>query len=299
MMGSHFIKSGYLKKNESIRWSFASKQQIYAWMGAFTYWRLPMKKITIIAATCLLALTYVALSYGKTDVIEKSFKVEQGGTFYIDTDSGSIEVESHNIDSVDIRVERKGKDPENFEVTFFQNDNDVKVVGDRKGYRFWGGSGAHFIVKVPKRFDVDLRTSGGSIALSSLNGAVDAYTSGGSIKLGEINGDVDVKTSGGSIRVEEVAGAINAHTSGGSIKVTMSKQPTGPSRLTTSGGSVSAYLLPSIAVDLTASTSGGRVYSEFDVNGTVKKTRIEGEINGGGPRLILKTSGGSVNVKEI
>jgi len=79
----------------------------------------------------------------------------------------------------------------------------------------------------------------------------------------------------------------------------MSEQPQGDSRLTTSGGSVTAYLEASIAVDLSASTSGGRVHSQFDINGSVSKKRIDGEVNGGGPRLVLKTSGGSVNIKKL
>ena len=257
-----------------------------------------MKNTAIIVGLCVLAFTYVTLTQAKTGVIEKSFSVKQGGTLIVDTDSGSISIESHNRDVVDIRVETKGENAEKFEVTFSQNGDDVRVKGDRPKLNFWSGANAHFIVKVPQRYNVDLETSGGSIALSSLTGKVDAYTSGGSIKLGHIDGDVKVKTSGGSIRVDQVKGSINAHTSGGSIKVEMAQQPTKDSRLTTSGGSVTAYLLPSIEVDLTASTSGGRVRSEFDVNGSVKKTKIDGKINGGGPSLVLKTSGGSVSIKK-
>jgi len=258
-----------------------------------------MNKTVIIIATSLIALISVSFLHAKTDLVERSFEVEPGGTFMIDTDSGSIEVSSHNKDTVEVQVEKKGNKPEDFELSFSQNGDTIKVVGDRKGMSFFGSNGAHFVVKVPSQFNLDLKTSGGSIELTSLNGKVDAYTSGGSIKLGKIRGDVDVKTSGGSIRVDEVAGTINAHTSGGSITANISQQPLGNSRLTTSGGSVSAYLDPSVAVDLTASTSGGRVSSEFAVDGSVKKTRISGKINGGGPKLVLKTSGGSVRVKKL
>jgi hypothetical protein len=69
--------------------------------------------------------------------------------------------------------------------------------------------------------------------------------------------------------------------------------------LTTSGGSVTAYLANDIAVDLDASTSGGRVKSDFMVVGKIKKTSIKGTINGGGPDLKLKTSGGSVRIKTL
>ena len=77
------------------------------------------------------------------------------------------------------------------------------------------------------------------------------------------------------------------------------KNPTKDSKLKTSGGSITAYLAKDVAVNLTAKTSGGRVSSEFAVNGSISKRKIEGTINGGGPELVLKTSGGSVRIKEI
>ena len=117
--------------------------------------------------------------------------------------------------------------------------------------------------------------------------------------MGNIKGDVEAHTSGGSITSEDIEGNINAHTSGGSIRVTMTKQITEDASLTTSGGSIVANLNDDIKIDIDASTSGGRVRSEFDVDGRVKKQSIRGEINGGGPRLKLRTSGGSVRINSI
>ena len=162
-----------------------------------------------------------------------------------------------------------------------------------------GRSKVEFNIRVPKSYNLDVETAGGSIKIEDLTGKVDAHTSGGSIKLGRIDGLVDVNTSGGSIKVEEVTGTVRAHTSGGSIKASISKQPTGDSKLTTSGGSITVYLADDIAVDLTARTSGGRVRSDFNVNGETTKRSIQGAINGGGPKLVLKTSGGSVKVKQM
>ena len=267
-----------------------------------------MKTLGILLAST--ALAFMAMSFSNNvfsksnnnnKVIEESFRVGAGGTLTIETDSGSIQVVSHNSDTVDVRVERKGKSRENMTISFDQDGDDVRINGDRKntlGFS-WGSSSVKFIVKVPSRYNVDLDTSGGSIAIAALIGEVEAYTSGGSIKLGKIVGDVNVKTSGGSIKVDDVAGAVNAKTSGGSIRVSMSRQPEHDSKLSTSGGSVTAYLKPGIAVDLSASTSGGSVSSDFSVNGSVRKTSIEGEINGGGPKLVLRTSGGSVRVEKL
>jgi len=259
-------------------------------------------KPTFIIAASILALISMGLPHAKSDRQSKSYEVESGGTLFIDSDLGSIEVESHNTDIVDIEVQKKGKNAEDFEVSFSQDGNDVKISGKMKKSIFelnGFSASARFIIKVPENYNVDLKTGGGSIELSNLIGSVDARTSGGTIQLGSIDGDVEAKTSGGSIHVDEVRGNINAHTSGGSIKAKILTQPTKDSRLTTSGGSVTAYLSPSISVDLNASTSGGQVRSDINVNGSFKKNRIKGTINGGGPELYLKTSGGSVNIKEI
>lgn len=257
-------------------------------------------KTTLALGTTLAALMFVALLQAKTNQSEQTFTVRSGGTLYVDSDSGSIDVESHDRNSVEVEVKRKGLDQDDFVVEMNQEGNDVRITGERESSWFGGyNKSVRFIIKVPQTYNVDLNTGGGSIEIMDLNGNVDAFTSGGSIQLGQIKGDVAVKTSGGSIQVEDVAGNIDANTSGGSIKAVISEQPTKDCRLRTSGGSVTAYLNPSIKVDLNASTSGGRVRSEFNVDGTTKKSKIKGTINGGGPELYLKTSGGSVSIKEI
>ena len=259
-----------------------------------------MKNIVIVIA--IAALSYAAFSQAKDSKQNESFTVAVDGTLYLDTDTGAIDIVSHDKATVEVVVNRKRLTRDEFKVTFSQDSDDVHINGDKSNAASFfsiGSSGVSFEIKVPNQYNVDLKTSGGSIELSDLEGKVDAYTSGGSIRLGKIIGDVDVKTSGGSINVDEVIGNIKGHTSGGSIRAKLLTQPTQDSRLTTSGGSITAYLAPSIAVNLDAGTSGGSVSSEFDVNGRSKRTNIQGEINGGGPELFLKTSGGSVRIKKL
>lgn len=256
-------------------------------------------KLTSVAAIALSLFTFDV----DAKVIEKTFNVGSGGLLKLETNVGSIKVDTHNSDVVEVEVEIRGDDEDNMDVKMSSSGNDVTIVGerDRGNKGFWGRSHTKvaYHITVPVNYNIDVDTAGGSIKISDLNGTVNAHTSGGSISLGRIDGEVDVDTSGGSIRVDEVTGTINAHTSGGSIKATISKQPSGDSKLTTSGGSITAYLASDISVDLTARTSGGRVRSEFAVNGDINKKSIRGTINGGGPKLVLKTSGGSVKVKEL
>ncbi len=147
--------------------------------------------------------------------------------------------------------------------------------------------------------DADVETSGGSIRIGGVDGEVRAHTSGGSISIDRARGSVDAHTSGGSIHVDEVMGAINASTSGGGVKAYISEQPGDDCRLTTSGGGVTVYLADGIGVDLDALSSGGRASSDFEVSGGKRsKTRLTGSINGGGPELYLRSSGGGVRVQR-
>lgn len=146
---------------------------------------------------------------------------------------------------------------------------------------------------------VNARTSGGSISIEETGGNVDVSTSGGGIAIARARGNVRAHTSGGSIRVNEVFGTIDAVTSGGSINASLSSQPAHDCRLSTSGGSVIVHLDPSIAVNLDARSSGGRVSADIPVTirGTMEKNRLQGTINGGGPALVLRTSGGGISIR--
>lgn len=148
---------------------------------------------------------------------------------------------------------------------------------------------------------LDVHTSGGSISIGDTKGSVEAKTSGGSITLARIEGDVVARTSGGNIKIEDAAGSVDASTSGGSINARISRQPRGDSRLATSGGTVTVALAPSIRVDLDARASGGGVRSDVPVTvmGTQEDDEIRGQINGGGPKLTLRTSGGGVRVRPL
>ncbi len=60
-------------------------------------------------------------------------------------------------------------------------------------------------------------------------------------------------------------------------------------------------LAEKIAVNLDASTSGGRVITKIPVtiHGELKKNALKSQINGGGPRLVLHTSGGNVRIRRL
>ena len=144
---------------------------------------------------------------------------------------------------------------------------------------------------------VELRTSGGSITAGNVGGAAIAHTNGGSIRLGSVSGPVSAKTSGGSISITNAEGAVEATTSGGSISTMISKQPKQDCLFSTSGGSVNIVLADSMAFDIDARSRNGRVSADIG-NEAVKssKRNVDAKMNGGGPKLVARTSAGSVRI---
>lgn len=147
--------------------------------------------------------------------------------------------------------------------------------------------------------EVEGSTSGGSITLGSASGPVVLNTSGGSINVGRVTGTAKLSTSGGNIRIESASGMVRASTSGGSIRAGIDGQLSDDSSLTTSGGSVRVTVNKGVKFNLDASTSGGGV----DVSGfsfesvSQSRSKAVGRVNGGGPQLKVRSSGGSVSVR--
>ncbi len=203
----------------------------------------------------------------------------------------------------------------------------------------WPPVQVDFIVTVPASFAAELRTSGGNITVGDLTGTLRAHASGGNIRLGRMGADVDASTSGGNISVTEGRGAVRLHTSGGSLLVERAVGPAdlstsggnirvplaentvhastsggsiearvdgaikGDCELRTSGGRVEATVAKTASFTLDASTSGGHVEAEgltlANVEANRGRSRLSGTVNGGGPRLILHSSGGNVAVQAL
>ena len=221
--------------------------------------------------------------------------------------------------SPDLQVKYLFTIPRRFDVDLKSAGGGIKVA-DLAGNAQVSTSGGSLAVE---KIDgpVTGRTSGGNINVASCHGPVEVNTSGGSVSLSETVGDVTAKTSGGSIRAENVTGkavlktsggsitivnlkspAVEASTSGGSISADLAEPPAEACSFRTSGGSITVKLAAPAAVDVDLRTSGGRVSSDFPVttvvHGEQNKNELHGKINGGGPLVTARTSGGNVRLEK-
>jgi len=133
-----------------------------------------------------------------------------------------------------------------------------------------------FKAYLPVNVTTDLETSGGSIAISNLEGTHSFTTSGGSINVDHVKGKMKGRGSGGSIHIANSSNDIDLVTSGGSIHA---KDCNGDMRLRTSGGSLE---LDNLDGKIEAETSGGSIHAD----------EIKGE-------LVTSTSGGSIKLNNL
>jgi len=149
--------------------------------------------------------------------------------------------------------------------------------------------------------EIKIGTSGGGIDVTGGSGSLTGHTSGGSVVVKTFNGPVSVSTSGGGITIENATGKVAGTTSGGGISATLASPIKEEVKLSTSGGGVTVKVAEGSAFNLDASTSGGGVTCDLPVTvqGKLDRQRIKGPVNGGGPTVILRSSGGGIHVKKL
>ncbi len=237
----------------------------------------------------------------------KSFTVTKGGTLEVSTNNGEIRITTWTKNEVSVKVRGIEEDDDRDRLRITQSENTVRV-------ETWeSDEEVRFDISIPTQFNVDLRTSVGTIEIKGeLIGRLEGTTSAGDIRLGNVGGEVDMRTSGGDIRTGKMDGTATLKTSGGNITVESS---TGELDIRTSGGEIT---VGDVGKSLRASTSGGNVDvgnigGDADLStsgGNVNAGKITGkatlktaggdiELGGARGSVIAKTSGGNVVLEEI
>jgi DUF4097 and DUF4098 domain-containing protein YvlB len=232
-----------------------------------------------------------------------------GGAVNAETGGGSIDV--GNVAS-DVRLQTGG--------------GSIKVNSAKGKIEAESGGGSVTIISGMQ--SAVLETGGGSIQVERCAGRVKASTGGGSIDLGDIGGSAEMETGGGSIRLSSAKGTVRAETGGGSIElngVPSARAATGAggivakfvasngerhdSDLETSAGDITIYLAPNVNISIRASievANGHNIRSDFpDIKITTeggdygpKTVTAEGNLNGGGPTLKVRTTTGDISFRR-
>jgi DUF4097 and DUF4098 domain-containing protein YvlB len=232
-----------------------------------------------------------------------------GGPINAETGGGSIDVGNVSSDA-----------------SLHTGGGSIKILSAKGRITAESGGGSVMVVSCAQ--DAELETGGGSIQVERCNGRVKASTGGGSIDLGDIGGGAEISTGGGSIRLSSAKGPVRAETGGGSIElmgVPSARAETGAggieakfvsasgqrndSVLETSAGDITVYVSSGVNLSVRASievANGHNIRSDFpELKITTEggdygpKTVIaEGNLNGGGPLLKIRTTTGDIVIRR-
>ena len=232
---------------------------------------------------------------------EKTFNISPGKKIIVELSSGDVKVTYWDKSEAHIKIYGNENAINKMDFSLEGNDETIKVIGEKKSSvsSWFSNINVEVEIKVPSKFNLDINTAGGDIRCGGINGMAELNTSGGDIWADKFSGNLEASTSGGDVYLFCSDAAIEAETSGGDIKL----EYTGENRgidLSTSGGDIDIKLPNDFKAAIDLSTSGGDVSCSLNMSNVKKsyESSLEGDLNGGGKKLIAQTSGGDITVKE-
>ncbi len=269
------------------------------------------------------------------DTVKKSYKVQPGGTLFLDIDHGNVEVESHSGNEVRIEIERTvssdNRDEakralDRHQLSLEEQNNNVYIESRYdKNDGFWRVMGSKnrmkvlVKVQVPRAYNVDFQTGAGNVAVGDVAGQIHGVTGAGNITIGAVEGPVDVSSGSGNVEIEGALGRVEANTGAGNVRARdvrgeaeintgagnieayITRQPSDESRFHTGAGNVTVYLGSGVGVSVDAEASVGSASCDFplSIEGKWMRKSFSGNVNGGGPDLELRAGVGNVALKKM
>jgi len=241
---------------------------------------------------------------------------------HILADDGSVRVTTADIAQVELQVVSSGYDlPRDLDLSMTPHGDQVDIVATTRWHLHLFDltrRSLHLEVRAPRDADVEINSGDGSVEVDAITGRLDIqtgdgdvavrgargiirlHTGDGSIDGGDLDGSIDASTGDGSVHLAGRFDALAVHTGDG--KVVASAWPGSrmmqPWRLQTGDGNVKLGLPHDLGARIDASTDDGRVRSTIPLQ-QLEDSRIEGDINGGGPPIVVRTGDGSIELSQI
>ncbi|MEP7346306.1 MAG: M56 family metallopeptidase [Gemmatimonadaceae bacterium] len=149
---------------------------------------------------------------------ERTLRASPGEQIRLDLRSGgTVTIHAHDEPNVRLRATLDGTNWRETDVSFERITGGVRLEARQEQSRRESSTSHRFEVWVPRRFDVDIRSAGGGIAITDLEGEFVGHTGGGPIEIERTKGRSSLSTGGGNIRVtdSELRGTVS--TGGGTV----------------------------------------------------------------------------------
>jgi DUF4097 and DUF4098 domain-containing protein YvlB len=276
-----------------------------------------------IACAVLLAASVPGLS---GEDYSKSFPVAGRADVRVESNDGSVDVITADVKQVEFRVEYKGYElGKDLRIESRQDGDRVELIARVSDH--WGFSGLfrsrrlHIEVRMPRQADLRVETGDGSVKTGALEGKIDIHTGDGSIGVDGLKGDIRLRTGDGSIEARDLDGKVEARSGDGHItmdgrfdglqvktsdghveaRIRPGSKMAAPWSLETGDGGIGLRVPDGFQADLDASSGDGRITLDIPltVAGRVSRSKVHGQLNGGGPALVLHSGDGSIRIERF
>ncbi|MEZ4649030.1 MAG: hypothetical protein R3E97_09660 [Candidatus Eisenbacteria bacterium] len=213
---------------------------------------------------------------GAQDMTTRQFDAKSGGTLTLDFPSGgSSRIEGWDEDRIEVTIEAGQPALEDWNLDFDDTGDGLDLTAKVSDRRYQSTS-LHVAIRVPRRFDVEFETAGGSLSIAGVEGTFEARTAGGELHLERVTGHVDFRSGGGDIEV------LDSKVDG---------------RVTTGGGRI---LVKDVIGDLEATSGGGNVqYVNVRDHDGKLGSPLDPEGEGtSAETVMIQTAGGPVSVDD-
>jgi hypothetical protein len=151
-----------------------------------------------------------------------------------------------------------------------------------RGGAFNHGSGeVRYTVRVPPSANVRFTTVNGGIELTGLDG------------------QVELESTNGGIRARDVSGSIDASTTNGGVDVELSRVSEPGVKLECTNGGIKLRLPRDAKATISARITNGGIDTQglnLQTRGEGSRRRLDGDLNGGGPRMTLEGTNGGIRI---
>ncbi|HJR58948.1 MAG TPA: DUF4097 family beta strand repeat-containing protein [Vicinamibacterales bacterium] len=253
-------------------------------------WLLPI--LVVASAGCDIAMA----DFREQEVAEwrKTYELQPGGRVEIANVNGKIEVMPGPGSSVEIFAKKIGKAAskeaakqalERIQIVESNTGGVIKV--ETRLERSNGGMFGHsnrqveYVVRVPANAELKLSTVNGGVEIAGMTGRIHA------------------EATNGGIRGRDIAGTIDASTTNGGVEVELSSVPAGGVKLECTNGGIRLRLPSDSKASISARVSNGGIDTEglsLQTRGEYSGRRVEGDLNGGGPRIDLEGTNGGIKI---
>jgi hypothetical protein len=249
--------------------------------------------VTAAAATlvaCDVVVSSMNANAKAQDDWSKTYTIEPNGKLELVNTNGLIEVLATNGQQIEVKAERIARGNTEQAAKDLLKQIQIKETASASqvriesvfpsGMGFGGHSEIRYHLKVPANLSVRLQNTNGQVSVEGVRGAVYAETTNGGVRGRDLSGTVEASTTNGGVDLE-----LNALAAGGVVA-------------STTNGGVEITVPENVKAELKAScTHGGVSVSGLTVDGETTRNRVEGRVNGGGPRIALTTTNGGIRVR--